>query len=177
MLAWLSRRVAQHGLADNLIYIKTGYINIYVRVSVAILAQYMLQIDRQPLVLLAMRRSALPFPFPLDARSCSNLIGARFDANPHLKGRGKGGRRNLQPCTVCGERFVEGIQMWSAGWLRNDEGRDLYDHYVCWRCWDKFDDEVKEHIFLDITWTLPGYAINRSAASAVKNSPVFSCNH
>ena len=103
----------------------------------------MLQIDRQPLVLLAMRRSALPFPFPLDARSCSNLIG---------KGGGKVGRRNLRPCTVCGERFVEGIQIWRAGWLRNDGGRDpnnSYDHYVCWRCWDKFDDEVKEHIFLD----------------------------
>ena len=109
----------------------------------------LLQIDRQPLVLLAMRRSALPFPFPLDARSCSNLIAGQFDTNPVLKGRGKGGRRNLQPCTVCGERFVEGIQMWSAGWLRNDEGREYYDHYVCWRCWDKFDDEVKEHIFLD----------------------------
>ena len=107
----------------------------------------LLQINRQPLVLLAMRRSALPFPFPLDAGSCSNLIG---------KGGGKVGRRNLRPCTVCGERFVEGIQMWRAGWLRNDEGRAFYDeagwvrgYYVCWRCWDKFDDEVKEHIFLD----------------------------
>ena len=102
----------------------------------------LLQIDRQPLVLLAMRRSALPFPFPLDARSCSNLMG---------KGRGKGGRRNLQPCTVCGERFVEDIQIWRAGWLRNDEGRDRnngYDHYVCWRCWDNCDDAVSEHIIL-----------------------------
>ena len=87
-----------------------------------------------------MSSSSVPFRFPLDARSCSNLIG---------KGGGKVGRRNLRPCTVCGERFVEGIQMRSAGWLRNDEGRAFYDHYVCWRCWDKFDDEVKEHIFLD----------------------------
>ena len=98
-------------------------------------------------------KAALPSPFPFDDRFCSNLIGARFDANHYLKGGGKVGRRNLRPCTVCGERFVEGTQMWSAGWLRNDEGRDPNNSYdgrdVCWRCWDKFDDEVKEHIFLD----------------------------
>ena len=108
----------------------------------------MLQIDRQPLVLLAMRRSALPFPFPLDARSCSYSV-ATIRISPLLKGTGKGGRRNLQPCTVCGERFVEGIQIWRAFRYRGRDPTNSDDHYVCWRCWDKFDDEVKEHIFLD----------------------------
>ena len=32
----------------------------------------------------------------------------------------------------------------------------MYDHYVCRRCWDNTDDEVKEHTFLEMRWTLPG---------------------
>ena len=110
-----------------------------------------LQIGHQSLVFLAMSRSTLPCRFPIDATS-PYFYGGQFDMHPLLKGTGKSGRRNLQPCELCGERFVEGIQTWRAGWLRNDEGRDInngYDHYLCWRCWDKCDDEVSEHIILE----------------------------
>ena len=104
-----------------------------------------------------MSRANIPFRFPLEA--FADLYGGQFRDIPMLKGIGKGGRRNLQPCDLCGERFVEDIQMWRAGWLRNDEGCDrngfrcedgfFRDYGRCWRCWDKCDDEVKEHIFLD----------------------------
>ena len=80
--------------------------------------------------------SAVPYPFPLTKNHVYSL--------PISVVTGRG-RRVLEPCELCGEKYYIEFQMWQSNWLYDVHDDKIY--YRCWFCWDGADNEVREHAF------------------------------